>query len=128
MNEEVYKSVQTREIVKYVREEYGDELEFLWEKFSSNAIWRNQRNRKWYGALLIVNGRKLGLETDKDVEIIDLRFEKGQAREFAASNENVLPGYHMNKDNWITVVLDGRMKMGKIIELLNQSYRIAEGK
>lgn len=53
-NTEIFKSAQAKEIICYVREKYGDELEFLWEKFPDNAIWRRKDNKKWYGALLTV--------------------------------------------------------------------------
>lgn len=122
----MFQGRQTREIIRYVREEYGDELEFLWEKFSENAIWRNARNRKWYGLLLTVSSKKLGQEVDEKVEILDLRFDKGMAREFAESNERVLPGYHMNKQNWITVILDERMATEEILQLLDHSYQLVD--
>ena len=32
-------------IIKYVRESYGDELEFLWKKFPDNAVWRRKDNK-----------------------------------------------------------------------------------
>lgn len=41
---DVFKSAQTKEIIAYVRETYGDELEFLWSKFPDNAVWRQERD------------------------------------------------------------------------------------
>lgn len=128
MSAEIFGSRQAREIVEYVRDRYGDELEFLWERFPKDAVWRNQKSRKWYGLMMTISRRKLGFDTDEEVEIIDLRFLKNEARDFAASNEGILPGYHMNKNNWITIVLDGSVETGKILELLDQSYEIALGK
>lgn len=128
MDEKVFRSRQAQEIIRYVREKYGDELEFLWPRFSRNAIWRNQRNQKWYALLLVVAGNKLGLKSDAEVEIIDVRFDKSAARDFAASNTGVFPGYHMNKDNWITVVLDGSVETGVILGLIDHSYEISLGK
>lgn len=127
--EEVFRGEQARAVIRYVREEYGDELEFLWQ--DENGIWRNPQNRKWYGVMMRVRGEKLGLPIEKVVEIIDLRFEKGAAREFVGSSDNdgILPGYHMNKSNWITVVLDYGVPMKEILALVDQSYQIvAEGR
>lgn len=126
MKEEVFTEKQTREVIRYVQVEYGDELEFLWEGSLENAIWRNARNRKWYGLIMAVRGRKLGLEMEEKMEILDLRFDKNAAREFAASSEYVLPGYHMNKNNWITIVLDGRMATEEILRLLDHSYELVD--
>ena len=70
---EVFKSSQAKEVIEYIRKKYSDELEFLWEKFDDNAIWRNKQNSKWYGALLIVSKKVFNENSDEKVEIIDLR-------------------------------------------------------
>ena len=36
--------------------------------------------------------------------------------------ENVLPGYHMNKKHWNTVVLDGGIKYSLVKELIDHSF------
>ena len=36
----------------------------------------------------------------------------------------VLPGYHMNKQHWISVVLDGSMSDGEIRPLIAESYAL----
>ncbi len=69
-----------------------------------------------------------GQTSDEKVKIIDLRFPKGEALDFAASSGNVFPGYHMNKNNWITIILDGNMPTPEILNLLDQSYRISLAK
>lgn len=121
----IFKSPQTHEIIRFVKEQYGDELEFLWQKFPKNAIWRNQINRKWYAALLTVKAQKLGLDRDEEVEIIDLRFDKNEALEFASSHDHIYPGYHMNKNNWITIILDGGLPTNQIEALIDHSYAIS---
>lgn len=91
--------------IEYVRKIYGDELEFLWTKFPDNAVWRRKDNHKWYDAVLTVNGRKIGLNTDKIVEIIDLRMEVAY-RVNILSKEHYYLGWHMNKKSWYILVLD----------------------
>lgn len=56
----VFRTEQAQVLREFVRETYGDELEFLWTQFPDNAVWRRKDNRKWYGAILTVEGRKLG--------------------------------------------------------------------
>jgi predicted DNA-binding protein (MmcQ/YjbR family) len=34
----------------------------------------------------------------------------------------ILPGYHMNKDNWLTILLDGSAEDELIKELLELSF------
>ncbi|MBQ8507072.1 MAG: MmcQ/YjbR family DNA-binding protein [Clostridia bacterium] len=42
--------------------------------------------------------------------------------------EAVVPGYHMNKTHWISVILDGSMTDGQIIPLIEESYNITQSK
>ncbi len=35
---EIFKSEQAKELIKYVQNKYGDELEYLWGKFPNNAF------------------------------------------------------------------------------------------
>ncbi|MBQ8893545.1 MAG: MmcQ/YjbR family DNA-binding protein [Clostridia bacterium] len=118
-----FKTEQAREIIGYIRAQYGDDLEFLWKKFPENAIARRKDNRKWYLALLTVAPAKLGLPREGLLEIVDLRSaHREQLGEWA------LPGYHMNKKNWITVVLDGTVPFETLQCLIDESYRLAKGK
>jgi len=41
---------------------------------------------------------------------------------------SVLPGYHMNKRHWNTVVLDGLVPDDEVLAMLTQSYRLAWAK
>lgn len=121
----IYKSTQAKEIIKYIKDKYNDDLEFLWEKLQSkNAIWRNKTNNKWYGALLIISERKLGINSDKEVEIIDLLYQKDKIKDIIDNNK-VYPGYHMNKDSWITIKLDETVDIETIYTLIDNSYKIS---
>lgn len=124
-NTEIFKSAQAKEIICYVREKYGDELEFLWEKFPDNAIWRRKDNEKWYGALLTVKASKLGLDDDKLIEILDLRI-KTEDIEATVDNKCFFPGYHMNKKHWYTLLLDSSTPIEEICRRIDESYLLAK--
>ena len=126
-NTEVFKSIQAKEIICYVRDKYGDELEFLWEKFPDNAIWRRKDNGKWYGALLTVKASKLSLADDKLIEILDLRI-KTEDIEATVDNERFFMGYHMNKKHWYTILLDDSIPTEEICRRIDGSYLLAKKK
>jgi predicted DNA-binding protein (MmcQ/YjbR family) len=42
--------------------------------------------------------------------------------------EAVLPGYHMNKKHWNTVVLDGTVPEDEVFAMLEQSYQLVSSK
>lgn len=123
---DVFKSETSKQIIAYVRDKYGDELEFLW-KNSDSAIWRRKDSDKWYGALLIISKRKLGLNSDDMVEIIDLHLEPENMSELI-DGVRYFPGWHMNKKSWYTICLDGSVSVEEICERIDVSYRLATSK
>lgn len=121
---DVFKSEQAKQIIAYVREKYGDELEFLWKKFPDNAIWRRKDTNKWYAAILTVSARKLGQDSDEVMEIIDLRMKPEEIVQIV-DNQTYFPGYHMNKKHWITICLDGSVPTDEICGRMDISYQLA---
>lgn len=122
---DVFKSKQSIKVINYIKDKYGDELEYLWEN-SDTAIWRNKNNSKWYGALLIINGSKLGTDITDDIEIIDLRYSKDDIDRLV-DNKVVFRGYHMNKKSWITIKLDNSMSDNELFKLIDNSYNLSGG-
>ena len=120
----IFKSSQAKEIIKYIKEKYDDDLEFLWEKFDNNAIWRNKENQKWYGLILTISESKLGIESDKIIEVIDLRYQKEKI-DSIIDFKIIYPGYHMNKKSWITIKLDNSITTDEIKCLIDNSYNIS---
>ncbi len=119
----IFKSKQAKQIIQYVKEKYQGHLEYLWEKFPNNAIWRNKIN-KWYGALLVIPENKLGIESEQIIEIIDLRYQKDQIKEIV-DHQKIFAGYHMNKNSWITIKLDGSVELKEIYRLIDNSYQLS---
>lgn len=120
----VFKTNQAQMAIEYVRKKYGDEPEFLWTKSPNNAVLRRKDSRKWYAAILTASGRKIGLNTDKIVEIIDLRM-KADDRDNILSREHYYPGWHMNKKSWYTLVLDDCVADEEIKLRIIESYELA---
>ena len=123
-SKEIFKNNQSKEIIEYIRQKYNDELEFLWKKIDDVAIWRNKQNDKWYGLLMKISEQKLGIESKKITEVIDIRYQKDEVDNII-DNKKIFPGYHMNKKSWITIKLDNSIKIDKIKELIDNSYNLS---
>lgn len=121
---DVFKEPVARGVIEYVRNTYGDELEFLWDKAPDGAIWRRKDNRKWYGIMMKISYRKLGLDRDDMTSVIDLRLD---ALNDAAlvDGKRYFAGYHMNKRTWFTMCLDGSVPLEEICGLIDKSYILA---
>ena len=121
---DIFKSEQTKQILKYVKDKYESEPEYLWEKFPDNAVCRRSDNKKWYLAILTVKKSRLGFDTEEEVEVVDLRADADKLPEMI-KQKNIYAGYHMNKKHWISVILDNSMKTKDIFELIDHSYVLA---
>ncbi len=119
-----FKNTQTKEIIAYIKDKYGDELEFLWENFPTDAIFRRKDNKKWYALLMSVKNEKLNLSSTGESEVLDIRCD-ANAIQNIVDGKKILPGYHMNKKHWITIVLDNRLDMATTRALIDDSYMIA---
>lgn len=122
---DVFKSLSARNIIRYVKNKYKDELEYLWPKFPKNAVFRRKDNGKWYAAILTVTKDKLGLPSNEMVEIIDLRGKTSEI-ERLVDGKNYFPGWHMNKKHWFTICLDGSVSTEEICRRIDESYLLAE--
>ena len=123
--DEIFKANYTKEIITYVKNKYGDELEFLWEKSPKNAVVRRKSSKKWYAVILTVSKRKLNLDTDEIIEVINLH-NRVEEIEKLIDNKKYFPAYHMNKKHWCTICLDGTVELKEIYKLIDVSYELAK--
>ena len=72
----------------------------------------------------------LGFETDDGVEVgrTNLKCNPDRAVELRTDHDAILPGYHMNKRHWNTLVLDGSLKPKLVSELCDHSYALVVAK
>ncbi len=57
-----------------------------------------------------------------DVARINLKCDPEEALALRDIFEAVVPGYHMNKAHWNTVILDGSIPTGEIERMIDRSY------
>ncbi len=122
---QMYQQEQTNRLLKKIEALYGDSIEYLWKRYPNNGIFRRSDTNKWYAAFLTVEKSKLGLDGDDIVEIMDMRYPKEEL-ETLIQQPGYYPGWHMNKKNWYTVVLDDSLSDDTIMELVKISYELAK--
>ena len=69
---------------------------------------------KWFGFLRFKEG----------VGHINLKCKPDEAAVMRDIFESVIPGYHMNKDHWNTVILDGTIPEEEIKSMIDTSYSL----
>ena len=109
---------QTNRVANYIVKKYGDEPEFLWKKYDGFGVFRNKDNKKWYAIIMNINEKILG-GSNREIEIIDV---KSYDVEKLLKQKGYQEAYHMNKKNWITIVLDDTLKDEEIFKMIDSSY------
>lgn len=118
--------MKKEDIFAYVQKQYGTVPEYLWVKSPDSAVLRHQ-NGKWYAVFMQVKRSVLGLEGDGLEDIMDVKCDL-ELIGMLTQTSGFFPGYHMNKQHWITILLDGSVSEAKILDFLDRSYDLVEGR
>lgn len=115
-------------VLEYIKERYKVEPEYLWASSPQNGALRNPHNGKWFA--VIIGGlakSKLGLDSQQKVTVLNLKCDPMLSFSFV-DNERIFKGYHMNKEHWISVLLDGSVQMEELLMLVDMSYELVNRK
>lgn len=112
---------QSNRITNLIKQEYGDEPQFEWEKTPGCAVFKNLDSQKWYGVIMNLDRCKLEEKDSGEVEILDIKLEPKEIEDLL-KREGFYPAYHMNKKNWITIALDDTIPDCQIMELIQESH------
>ncbi len=116
------------EVLAYIETQYGIEPEYLWARNPEYAAIRHTGSKKWFAALLpSVPRERLGLCGDGCVDIINVKCEPLMIGSFL-DGKSFLPGYHMNKEHWLSIVLDGSVPTEEMHFLIDMSFSLTKGK
>lgn len=120
-----FRSEYTEKAVRYVKDKYDRDLEFLWDDTPDSGIWRRADNNKWFGIIQAIPKKKLDGKSEEIVEIINL---KGKPETIASivDGKRFYPAWHMNKKHWYTVILDGSVDLEEIVEGIDTSYLLVK--
>ena len=111
----------TQQIFEYVFTQYGTKPEYLWKTHPDYAVLRHADNRKWYAIVMNVEKSSLGLKGTGKLPMMNVKCSPEMLSIFLPQ-AGFLPAYHMNKNHWLTVLLDGSVEKDAILFLLNASF------
>lgn len=123
--EKLYVSDYANLICDYIVNTYSDKPEFLWDKFPSFSVFRNSNNNKWYALMANINGKYFNLEGD--IEILNIKIDEDKLDDLLKI-DGIYKAYHMNKKNWVSILLNGIVSLNLIKELVDRSYTLINEK
>ena len=92
-------------LVKSITGIFSEEPDKPFKNDNVSTVFRHSNNNKWFALLMKIPKNRLGEYSDKIVDIV-----------------NIKSAYHMNKEHWITICLDGSVDDEKILSLIDISY------
>ncbi|HUM83801.1 MAG TPA: MmcQ/YjbR family DNA-binding protein [Lachnospiraceae bacterium] len=117
-----------QQIFTYAKKKYGTSPEYPWRQWPEYAVLRHADNRKWYAILMNVTKSQLGLTGGEErMDIMDVKCNPDDGA-FLRQQPGFLPGYHMNHQSWLTILLDGTVPESQVLDLLDASFRMTEMK
>ena len=112
---------QRDRITQNILDAYGIQPEYLWADSPDSAVFRHPDSGKWFGLMMNVEKKRLHLTGDEAVDVLNVKCDPiliGSLRR----EPGFLQAYHMNKDSWISILLDGTVPDDRIMPLLGMSY------
>lgn len=111
------------ELAEWIFDEYSVEADHPFPMDDVSSVFRHPDNRKWFALTMNIPYRTLGIARDGNVDILNIKCDPlviGPLR----GKPGFRPAYHMNKDKWITILLDGSAEKEDITALLEMSYKM----
>ena len=109
-------------VFAYIKKKYKVSAEYPWKRYPDYAVFRHGDNNKWFALVMEVSGDKLGLDSTDYVPVINLKADDLFFRDMLIRQDGIIPAYHMNKRQWITVFLDGSVKKEQVFDLIDASF------
>ena len=76
-----------------------------------------------------VMGKMFGLMGEENDPItINLKCDPARAQTLRNTFPAIQPGYHMNKEHWNTIVIDGSLEDDFVFQLIDHSYELVVAK
>ena len=108
-----------QDIINFIHKKYGVKPEYLWRRYPDFCVFRRADNKKWFAIIMKISRGMLKIPGEGAVDIINVKTDNA---EFLCGVPGILPAYHMNKNNWVTVLLDGTVPIGNVKKLIEMSY------
>ncbi len=115
------------DITKYILETYHIEKEYPWKSYPNYAVFRHPENRKWFAVIMDLSRTQLGLQGDEILDAVNLKCDPVLIGTLIGES-GCFPAYHMNKENWITLALDGSVSEKRIRQILDMSFELTAPK
>ncbi len=108
-------------LINYIDTLDNVKIDSPFKKLPDYIVFRHKYSGKWFGLIMSVEKRKLGIDEDGEIDIVDVKANP-EIISILKEGSGYFPAYHMNKNHWITLLLDGTIKEKQLFDFIKDSY------
>ena len=108
---------------QYIRSTYGVVADYPWMSSPTDAVFRHADSGKWFALMMTLSSSRLGELPARELDVVNLKVDPLLIGSLLC-DDGFYAAYHMNKEHWITVALDGRVPRDTLLWLLDMSVRL----
>ena len=116
------------QIFNFVKKKYKASPEYLWWRYLDYAIFRHADNQKWFGLVMDLKRKNLGLDGEEIVDVLNVKFSDPLLADLLIQQPAYFRGYHISRGNWVSILLDGTVPFDDICKWLDESYMATASK
>ena len=114
-------------VLDYIWKTYRVKPDYPFASEPELPVLRHADNRKWFALILTVPEYMLGLEGEEPVDVLNLKCSPVLAGALR-NQKGIRAAYHMNREHWISILLDGTVPEEDIAPLIDLSFQLTAGK
>jgi predicted DNA-binding protein (MmcQ/YjbR family) len=121
---EIFISDQANRLAKLIKERYDESPDFPFADphIKNYGVFRYRGNDKWYGLVMNINKSVfIKDKNDEYIDVINVRIDENK-REEIINYQSIFPSYHMNKQKWIAIMLDGSVDLQQVCRMIDASF------
>ncbi len=113
----------------YISERYGVQPERLWQEYPEYDVFRHPSRDgkgKWFAFLANAAYEQIGEKANNPNEetfVAVVKVDPELINELSTQPEYAR-GYHMNKEHWLTVLLDGSVSFTDVCKHIDSSFQL----
>ena len=77
---------------------------------------KHGKNKKWFALIMNVNNKLY----------LNVKTYPNQSDILRNTYDYIIPAYHMNKEHWNTIIIDGKVDKVLVKELIKESYKLTK--
>ena len=112
-----------QEFAEFVEDQYSIKFDYPFEDEPYLWVFRHEDNRKWFALIMPISKRKLGIDSDEYINVVNMKCAPEIIDDLWKEN-GVFPAYHMNKEHWISVLIESNIPDEMLLDLLETSHRL----